>query len=156
MTLVQLGRVPSGPEASVSIEEGMDFSAVLAETMGEGRALPPPPEWDEPPADLAERARRAMYEVSDPEFAISIADLGLIYRVSADETIGVVTVELTFTATACPCTDFIKWDVRDRLLREPGIERVDVEVVWHPPWTTARISERGRRILEDAGIALIT
>ncbi len=156
MTLVQLGRVPSEPEASVSLEEGMDFSAVLAETMGVGRALPPPPEWAEPPADLAERARRAMYEISDPEFAISLADLGLIYGVSADETIGVVTVELTFTATACPCTDFIKWDVRDRLLREPGVERVDVEVVWDPPWTTARISARGRRILEDAGIALIT
>ncbi|MEJ2311428.1 MAG: metal-sulfur cluster assembly factor [Gemmatimonadales bacterium] len=159
MTLVQLGRAPSEPDTSsgsASIEDGMDFSAVLAETMGEGRVLPPPPEWSEPPADLAERARRALYEVSDPEFAISLADLGLIYGVSADETTGVVRVQLTFTATACPCTDFIKWDVRDRLLREPGIDRVDVEVVWDPPWTTARISERGRRILEDAGIALIT
>lgn len=154
MTLVQLGRPE--PESSRSLEEGMDFSAVLAETMGEGRTLPPPPEWAEPPEDLAERARRALYEVSDPEFAISLADLGLIYGVSADEMTGVVKVELTFTATACPCTDFIQWDVRDRLLREPGVERVEVEVVWDPPWSTARISARGRRILEDAGIALIT
>ena len=156
MTLVQIGRAAAQTRPPAPIEEGMDFSAVLAETLGEGRTLPPPPQWTEPAADLAERARRALYEVSDPEFAISLADLGLIYGVTADESAGTVTVQLTFTATACPCTDFIKWDIRDRLLQEPGIERVEVEVVWDPPWTTARISDRGRRILEEAGIALVT
>lgn len=155
MTLVQLGRAPAQPAGAGSLEAGMNFAAVLAETRG-GRTLPPPPEWDGPPADLVERAWRALYEVSDPEFPISLVDLGLICGVAADERSGEVRVDLTFTATACPCTDFIQWDVRERLLREPGIERVQVEVVWDPPWTTARISERGRRILEDAGIALVT
>ena len=156
MKLVQIERPEEEPRSGVRIEEGMSFAAVLAESKGEGRTLPPPPEWTEPPADLAEQARRALYEVSDPEFAISLADLGLIYGVSAVEDTGEVTVLLTFTATACPCTDFIQWDIRERLLREPGIERVKVEIVWDPPWTTAQISERGRRILADAGIALVT
>ena len=156
MTLVQLGRPPAHPEPPGSLEEGMNFAAVLAESKGEGRTLPPPPEWSGPPTDLAEAARRALYEVSDPEFPISLVDLGLIYGLSADPETGAITVELTFTATACPCTDFIKWDIRERLLRETGIERVDVEVVWDPPWTTSRISERGRGILRDAGIALVS
>lgn len=156
MTLVHIGRPADRKPRSVPIEEGMNFAAVLADSMGEGRKLPPPPEWAHPPADLAERARRALYEVSDPEFPISLPDLGLIYGVSAEESTGEVRVELTFTATACPCTDFIRWDIRERLLREPGIEHVSVEIVWDPPWTTARVSERGRRILADAGIALIT
>lgn len=134
-------------------ETGMNFAAVLAETQGQREDLPPPPEFDAPAADLAERAWRTLYEVSDPEFPISLIDLGLVYGVDADET-GHVTVSLTFTATACPCMDFIKWDVRERLLEEPGVEDVGIEIVWDPPWTTDRIPDRGRRILRAAGVAV--
>ncbi len=66
---------------------------------------------------------------------------------------GVVTVSLTFTSTACPCMDFIHWDVRERLLEIEEIEEVTIETVWDPPWTTAMISERGRRLLADCGVA---
>lgn len=93
----------------------------------------------------------ALKEVMDPEFPISLVDLGLIYgirRVGAR-----VEVDLTFTATACPCMDFIEDDTRDRLLEEPGVEEVDINVVWDPPWTTARISEEGREILRSFGVA---
>ena len=135
-------------------EQGMNFAAVLRDTQGHRDDLPPPPEFDAPAADLAERARRALYEVSDPEFPISLVDLGLIYGVEADEVAGVVTVSVTFTATACPCMDFIKWDVRERLLEEPDIEEVRIEIVWDPPWTTARIPERGRDILRASGVAV--
>lgn len=141
-----------GPRRS-RYEAGMNFAAVLRETQGH-RDLPPPPEFDAPPADLAERARRALYEVQDPEFPISIVDLGLVYGVSADEETARAVVRLTFTATACPCMDFIEWDVRERLEREPGIETVDIDVVWDPPWTVGRIPERGREILRAAGIGI--
>lgn len=132
----------------------MNFAAVLRATRGARDDLPPPPDFPSPAADLAERARRALYEVTDPEFPISVVDLGLIYAVEADEARGAVTVRLSFTATACPCMDFIRWDVRERLLAEPGIDEVSIEVVWHPPWTTARITERGRKILERAGVSV--
>lgn len=135
-------------------EEGMNFAAVLAASRGAREDLPPPPAFEVPPRDLAERARRALYEVADPEFPISVVDLGLVYGVEADEARGAVTVRLSFTATACPCMDFIRWDVRERLLREPEVEEVAIEVVWHPPWTTERISDRGRRILERAGVSV--
>lgn len=114
----------------------------------------PPPVFDGPPVDLAERARRALYEVSDPEFPISLVDLGLVYDVTAEESTGLVTVSLTFTATACPCMDFIKWDVRERLLLEPGIERVQIVTVWDPPWTNERITQRGQEALARAGVAV--
>lgn len=133
-------------------EEGMNFAAVLRETRG-GRDMPPPPTFAEPAADLAERARRALYEVADPEFPISIVDLGLVRRVVGDETAGSVTVHLTFTATACPCMDFITWDVRERLLKESGIREVELVTEWDPPWTTAAISERGRAYLGTFGVA---
>lgn len=133
-------------------EEGMNFAAVLRETRG-GRELPPPPAFAEAAGSLAERARRALYEVSDPEFPISIVDLGLVRDVTGDEAAGAVTVRLTFTATACPCMDFIVWDVRERLLREEEIREVEVETVWDPPWTTAAISDRGRAWLKSFGVA---
>lgn len=135
-------------------EQDMNFGAVLRATRGEREDLLPPPDFDEPPADLAERCSRALYEVSDPEFPISLMDLGLIYGVEADETRGSVTVRLTFTATACPCMDFIEWDVRERLLEEPGVRDVAVDVVWHPPWTSERITDRGREALARAGVSV--
>ena len=131
----------------------MNFAAVLRESQGHRGELPPPPGFDAPAASLAERARRALYEVADPELPISIVDLGLVRGVSADETTGYVTVELTFTATACPCMDFIRWDVRERLLEEAGVSNVSIETVWDPPWTTASISERGRELLGGFGVA---
>lgn len=135
-------------------DEGMNFAAVLRETQGGGMKLPPPPVFEAPPASLAERARRALYEVSDPEFPISLVDLGLIYGVEAEEKAGRVRVLLSFTATACPCMDFITWDVRERLLQEPDVTEVEIEIVWDPPWTTDRISERGRRIMRRAGVSV--
>lgn len=153
-TLVQLRRVPPGRTGRARYEEGMDFGAVLRATRGQREDLLPPPAFDEPPADLAERARRALYDVADPEFPISLVDLGLVYGVEADEDTGRVTVSLSFTATACPCVDFIRWDVIERLEREPGVEEVVVETVWDPPWTTARITERGRERLRRAGVSI--
>lgn len=134
-------------------EEGMNFGAVLRATRGHRDDLPPPPDFDRPPDGLAERCRRALYEVADPEFPISLMDLGLVYDVEADEAAGRVVVRLTFTATSCPCMDFIEWDVRERLEEEPDVRDVEVQVTWDPPWTTERISDRGREILGRAGVA---
>ncbi len=88
----------------------------------------------------------------DPELPISIVDMGLVYDVRVRE--GRVELDITFTATACPCIDFIETDVRERLLREPGVRAVEIRRVWDPPWTKARISERGRTRLRQFGVAL--
>lgn len=132
----------------------MNLAAVLNETRGLRTNPPPPPDPARTPQDLAGRARHALYEVMDPELPISILDLGLVSDIQADEVTGVVSVSLTFTATACPCMDFIKWDVRERLLEDTDICRVEIDTVWDPPWTSARISDRGRKILESFGVAL--
>ena len=93
----------------------------------------------------------ALSEVMDPEFPISLVDLGIIYDVRADGS--VVEVDLTFTATACPCMDFIRSDIRERLLQEPGIDDVRINEVWDPPWTVERMTEAGRAALRGKGVA---
>lgn len=134
-------------------EGTMDWSGVAAATRGDRPDLEVP-QWDEPAADLAEEARRALYEVPDPEYPISLVDLGLIYDVTADDASGRVEVTMTFTATACPCIDFIRWDVRERIREIPGVSEVSVETVWDPPWTADRITDRGRRLLNRAGVSV--
>jgi metal-sulfur cluster biosynthetic enzyme len=99
-----------------------------------------------------DRLWAALHDVQDPEMPINLVDLGVIYGITEQN--GVVDVDLTFTAMGCPASDFIVDDVRERLLREPGVEEVRVNVVWDPPWTTARMTEAGRDTLEEWGLAV--
>ena len=94
----------------------------------------------------------ALREVMDPEIPISLVDLGLIYDVRQDG--GRVEVDLTFTATACPCMAFIHFDIQDRLQREPGVDEVKVNEVWSPAWTKARITPEGRETLRSFGVSM--
>jgi metal-sulfur cluster biosynthetic enzyme len=101
---------------------------------------------------LEARLWSALAEVQDPELPVSLVDLGLIYGLSL--TGDRVKVRLTFTAMGCPATGMILDDVRERLLREPGVEGVDLEVVWDPPWTSSRLSPEGRQELRDFGLSV--
>ncbi len=106
----------------------------------------------ESPKDPVSAARACLQEVLDPELPISVVDLGLVYDLSVED--GVVQVDLTFTATACPCMEFIQEDIRDRLLQERWVRDVDLRVVWDPPWTRERITEKGRRELRTLGVGV--
>ena len=101
---------------------------------------------------MTERLWSALGEVQDPEMPINLVDLGVIYGITQNG--GVVEVDLTFTAMGCPASDFIVDDVRERLLREPGVDEVRINVVWDPPWTAARLTEAGRDALEMWGLAV--
>jgi metal-sulfur cluster biosynthetic enzyme len=101
---------------------------------------------------MTERLWAALAEVQDPEMPVNLVDLGVIYGIS--ETDGVVAVDLTFTAMGCPASEFILEDIRERLLREPGVSEVRVNIVWDPPWTVARMTEDGRDALEAWGLAV--
>ncbi len=101
---------------------------------------------------MNDRLWAALSEVQDPEMPINLVDLGVIYGIAERD--GVVEVELTFTAMGCPASDFILDDVRERLLREEGVREVRVQVVWDPPWTSARMTQAGRDALEAWGLAV--
>jgi metal-sulfur cluster biosynthetic enzyme len=101
---------------------------------------------------MNERLWAALSEIQDPEMPVNLVDLGVIYAV--EERDGVVDVDPTFTAMGCPASDFILDDVRERLLREPGVSEVRIQVVWDPPWTVARLTQAGRDSLESWGLAV--
>ena len=91
--------------------------------------------------------RETLREVIDPELDCNIVDLGLVYGITIDG--GKVTVTMTLTTPGCPMHESIAWGVQSALLNLEGVEEVDVQLVWDPPWTPARMSERGRA---EAGV----
>ena len=94
----------------------------------------------------------ALHDVEDPEFPMSIVDMGLVVDV---QKVGQTAIlKITFTAMGCPCMDMILEDVRTRLLQETEVEQVDIEVVWSPVWTKARLSERGQEIMLLNGVTI--
>ena len=127
------------------------IAAAAAAHVSGGRDL-----WSEPlsifPSDPTEATWRALGEVLDPEIPISLVELGLIYRVDWVE--GVARIDLTYTATACPCMEFIREDIRDRLLQEIWIDDVEIDEVWSPPWTNDRITTEGREKLRRLGVGV--
>ena len=92
----------------------------------------------------------ALREVEDPEIPISVVGMGLIVGLEFDD--GIVDLKLTFTAMGCPAMDFIQDDIRERLLQEPEVGDVRIEVVWDPVWTRSRIREDARATMRSLGI----
>jgi metal-sulfur cluster biosynthetic enzyme len=93
--------------------------------------------------------REALRDVLDPEYPVSIVDLGLVRGVSVDGT--TAHVEITYTSLGCPCTELIQDDIRDRLLLVEGVEQVEIEEVFEP-WTRRDISATGLKVLRETGV----
>jgi len=94
----------------------------------------------------------ALQDVEDPEIPISVVGMGLIVSIAYRTDERAVDLELTFTAMGCPATDFIEDDIRERLLAEPDVDAVRIEVVWDPVWTRSRIREDARATMRTLGI----
>ena len=94
----------------------------------------------------------ALRDVEDPEIPISVVGMGLIVAIAYRPDERAVDLDLTFTAMGCPATDFIEDDIRERLLAEPEVDEVRVEVVWDPVWTRSRIREDARATMRRLGI----
>ena len=87
--------------------------------------------------------RHALSQVVDPEIDCNIVDLGLVYNIAIDG--AKVTVTMTLTTPGCPMHESIAGGVKCALLNLEGVEDVEVNIVWDPPWTPARMSDDGRK-----------
>jgi metal-sulfur cluster biosynthetic enzyme len=103
---------------------------------------------------VLEQLWRALSEIEDPEIPVSLVDMGLIVEVGYDERTRTARLKITYTAMGCPAMDMIQDDIRRRLLREPGVDQVDIEVVWEPVWNRGRLSASARQTMRELGIAV--
>lgn len=98
------------------------------------------------PEELREPVRDALRNVVDPEMALSIVDVGLVYGVTIGD--GRAHVLVTMTSVACPVTELIVQDIESELDRViPAGCTIDVELVWDPPWTPERMSPAGKAFM---------
>jgi metal-sulfur cluster biosynthetic enzyme len=92
-----------------------------------------------------EEVVEALRQVEDPELGMDIVDLGLMYDVEIDD--GRVKVIHTLTSMGCPVGPMIQEQIHDVTRALPGVEDVEVELTWDPPWTPEKMSEDAKFIL---------
>ena len=124
------------------------MTALISREEAEREAAAAPPLT--PEQEVEARLWVALQDVEDPEIPISVVGMGLIVSIAFAD--GVVDLELTYTAMGCPAMDFIQDDIRERLLQEPDVDEVRIEIVWDPVWTRAMIREEARETMRGLGI----
>jgi metal-sulfur cluster biosynthetic enzyme len=93
-----------------------------------------------------EDVRRELLEVWDPELMMDIVNLGLVYDVQVQEAGRKVYVLMTLTAIGCPAFESMKEDIVSRVCALPGVEQVQVDLTFTPPWSKERMSEEAQTV----------
>ena len=94
-------------------------------------------------ARLTDEIVTALKTVYDPEIPADIYEIGLIYRIDiADDR--TVKVDMSLTSPNCPSAQELLVMVQNAVSTVPGVGKVDVSVVWDPPWDPSRMSEAPR------------
>ena len=92
---------------------------------------------------LKEDVIAAIRECYDPEIPVNIYDLGLIYEVNVSASSKVELV-MTLTSPHCPVAEILPAQVKSRVELVEGVDEVDLELTWEPPWTPEQMSEAAK------------
>ena len=82
-------------------------------------------------------------KIYDPELPVNIYELGLIYDIDVENE-KFVKIKMTLTTPNCPVAETLPNDVKEGAMQVEGIEKVDLELVWEPPWTQDMMSEAAK------------
>ncbi|AKI97952.1 metal-sulfur cluster assembly factor [Kosmotoga pacifica] len=93
-----------------------------------------------------EQIMEALKQVYDLEVGFDVVSLGLVYDIEVDDENN-VKVTMTMTTPLCPLAGFILEDARSKVQDVEGVNNVDVELTFDPPWTPEKASEEVRKIL---------
>lgn len=85
----------------------------------------------------------ALANVIDPELGLDIVDVGLVYRVDVTED-NHIEIDFTLTTPGCPLANTIVEDIHREVAAATGIDTIDTNLVWDPPWTVEFMSEEAR------------
>jgi FeS assembly SUF system protein len=93
---------------------------------------------------LRERVIDVLRTIYDPEIPVNIYDLGLIYALEIDESVGHVRILMTLTAPGCPVAQTFPGTVQQAVEQVDGVQEAEVELVWDPPWDKSRMTPEAR------------
>ena len=98
----------------------------------------------------AEDVRSSLKQCMDPEVPLSIVDMGLIYGINVNEN-NDVDIKMTMTTQGCPLHETMVDDVKRYTRKVSGVNNVNVEIVWDPPWTMDKMSDDAKAMMKQMG-----
>lgn len=131
------GGMPGGGGGAADIPDDKENTEIeLPETI-------PDHVQETPDNDLYERVVDSLQEIYDPEIPVNIYDLGLIYHIEIDEN-NHVDVLMTLTAPNCPAAGILPGQAEDAVRETEGVESVNLEMTFEPPFSPEMMSEEAR------------
>ena len=97
-----------------------------------------------------EQVRDSLKQCMDPEVPLSIVDMGLIYGIDVTEN-NDVNIKMTMTTKGCPLHETMVDDVKRYAKKVSGVNNVDVEIVWDPPWSMDKMSDEAKAMMKTMG-----
>ena len=82
-------------------------------------------------------------KIYDPEIPVNIYELGLIYDIKVENK-NTAKVKMTLTSPNCPVAESLPKEVKDSIMQVEGIDKVDLDLVWDPPWDKSMMSESAK------------
>lgn len=92
---------------------------------------------------LKDKIIEALKQVYDPEIPVNIYDIGLIYEINISDD-GKVHVLMTLTTPNCPVAESLPEEVKQRVSTVDGVEEVDLELTFEPPWTQDMLTDEAK------------
>ena len=93
--------------------------------------------------DIKNRVIEKIKQIYDPEIPVNIYELGLIYNIKIDEKNN-VKIDMTLTSPNCPVAESLPNEVKDSINKIKEVNKVDLELVWDPPWDQSKMSEAAK------------
>tara|TARA_Y100000389_G_C17200006_1_gene383152 strand:- start:317 stop:613 length:297 start_codon:yes stop_codon:yes gene_type:complete len=92
--------------------------------------------------DIREKIIAEIRKIYDPELPVNIYELGLIYDIKVEN--DTAKVKMTLTTPNCPVAESLPKEVEDSIMQVEGIKKVDLDLVWEPPWNKDMMSEAAK------------
>ena len=97
-----------------------------------------------------DEVRNSLKQCMDPEVPLSIVDMGLIYGIDISEN-NDVNIKMTMTTQGCPLHETMVDDVKRYTKKVSGVNSVNVDIVWDPPWTMDKMSDEAKAMMKKMG-----
>ena len=93
--------------------------------------------------ELKDQIITEIKKIYDPEIPVNIYELGLIYDIKVENK-NTAKVKMTLTSPNCPVAESLPKEVKDGIMQVEGIDKVDLDLVWDPPWNQSMMSEAAK------------
>jgi metal-sulfur cluster biosynthetic enzyme len=113
--------------------------------MSESTDIPTPTDASGTTGVSEDQVKLALRRVKDPDLQLNIMDLGLVYNIAVEGK--TVKIDMTLTSPACPSGPELMTNAEKEVMTLPGVEKVEVNLVWMPFWTPEKMEPRVRAYL---------